>query len=231
MGLKLLVTLAIASLARAQSLTDLISQTPDLSTLGSLVTQYPTLVSALSNATNVTVLAPTNAAFSSFLAQPGVNDSISADPGLVMAVLQYHVLQGTILSSAITEGPIFAKTLLTNSSYTNVTGGQVVEAERDDDTVIFTSGLLRESRVTTADVNFTGGIVHIIDSVLTVPVSPSDTVTAANLTALAGALTTVNLVATVDGLSVSTCRAFDGGSESTKVLGSRNMKIPEADNI
>ena len=88
--------------------------------------------------------------------------------------------------------------MLTNSTYTNVTGGQVVKAETEDDSVVFTSGLLRQSRVATADVTFTGGIVHIIDSVLTIPANDSTTALAANLTALAGALTTANLVSTVD---------------------------------
>lgn len=99
------------------------------------------------------------------------------------------------------DTPSFPKTLLMNSTYTNVTGGQVVKAETEDNSVVFTSGLLRESRVVTADVTFTGGIVHIIDSVLTIPVNDSATAVAANLTALAGALTTANLVSTVDSAS------------------------------
>lgn len=202
MTLRRLASLAFTGLALAQSLTDVISQTPDLSTLGSLVAQYPMISSALANATNITVLAPTNAAFSSFLAQPGVNASITADPGLVMAVLSYHVLQGIVRSSAITTTPVFARTLLSNTSYTNVTGGQVVKAQSMDGGVVFTSGLLRTSHVSTADVTFNGGVVHVIDSVLTIPMSPSATAVGANLTALAGALTSSNLVGTVDSLTV-----------------------------
>ena len=49
--------------------------------------------------------------------------------------------------------------------------------------------------------NFTGGVIHIIDTVLTIPESDSSTAVAANLTSLAGALTTANLVSTVDALS------------------------------
>jgi uncharacterized surface protein with fasciclin (FAS1) repeats len=43
-------------------------------------------------------------------------------------------------------------------------------------------------------------VIHIIDTVLTIPASDSATAGAANLTALAGALTSANLVSTVDGL-------------------------------
>jgi uncharacterized surface protein with fasciclin (FAS1) repeats len=112
--------------------------------------------------------------------------------------LTYHVLNGTIRSTDIHDTPSFPKTLLTNSTYTNVTGGQVVKAETEDGGVVFTSGLLRQSRVATADVTFTGGIVHVIDSVLTIPMNDSATALAANLTALAGALTTADLVNAVD---------------------------------
>lgn len=197
MQLKHLASLALAGLASGLSLTEVISSTPDLSTLGSLLQQFPAVVSTLANATNITVLAPSNAAFSTFLT-PAVNISIQADAGLVSAVLSYHVLSGTIRSTDITATPAFAKTLLTNATYTNVTGGQVVKAQSQGGGVVFTSGLLKESRVTTADVQFDGGLVHIIDSVLTVPQSDSTTALVANLTALAGALTHANLVSTVD---------------------------------
>lgn len=202
MQLKHLTSLVLAGLASGQSLTEVISQTPDLSTLGSLLTAYPAVASTLANATNITVLAPSNAAFSAFLTA-SVNASIQADAGLVPAVLSYHVLTGAIRSTEITATPAFPKTLLTNATYTNVTGGQVVKAQSANGGVVFTSGLLAESHVTTADVTFTGGVVHIIDSVLTVPVNDSATALAANLTSLAGALTQANLVSTVDTAKVS----------------------------
>lgn len=201
MNTKLLVSLAVATGALAQSITDLIGQTPSLSTLGALVAANPPILNALSNASNITILAPTNDAFSSFLTS-AVNESIAADPGLVAAVLSYHVLNGAVPSTAFTETPVFPKTLLTNQTFTNVTGGQVVKAQARDGGVVITSGLLAESHVTTADVTFSGGVVHIIDKVLTIPVSDSATATAANLTSLAGALTQASLVQTVDSAMV-----------------------------
>lgn len=203
MQLKHLTSLAFACLASGQSLTDVISQTPDLSTLGSLLSSFPAVASTLANATNITVLAPTNAAFAAFLTAD-TNASIQADAGLVPAVLSYHVLSGTIRSTDITSTPVFATTLLANATYANVTGGQVVKAQAGEDGgVMFTSGLLAMSHVTTADVAFSGGVVHVIDSVLTVPQTPSATALAANLTALAGALSQADLVSAVDTASVS----------------------------
>lgn len=46
--------------------------------------------------------------------------------------------------------------------------------------------------------NFTGGVIHVIDNVLTIPQNISSTAVAANLTAVAGALTSAGLVETLD---------------------------------
>jgi uncharacterized surface protein with fasciclin (FAS1) repeats len=51
------------------------------------------------------------------------------------------------------------------------------------------------------NVNFTGGVIHIIDTVLTLPATDSSTAAAANLTSVAGALTSANLVQKVNSLS------------------------------
>lgn len=202
MQMKLLTSLALAGVAASQAITDVIAKTPELSTLGALLQAYPAVATQLAHATNITILAPSNSAFSAFLTT-AVNESIAADAGLVPAVLSYHVLTSTVRSTAITAKPAFPKTLLTNATYTNVTGGQVVKAATANGGVVFTTGQLAESHVTTADVAFDGGVVHIIDKVLTIPTSASSTLTAANLTSLAGALTTANLVSTVNTAKVS----------------------------
>merc|ERR1711900_122805 len=96
-------------------------------------------------------------------------------------------------------------------------GGQVVEARLRGETVSVFTGLLSASNVTVANVNFTGGVVHVIDTVLTVPQSASNTAGALNLTSLAGALTSADLVETVDGLSDVTIRAFKRGFPSYRI--------------
>jgi hypothetical protein len=60
------------------------------------------------------------------------------------------VLNGTFPSSAITNTSAFVPTALTNPLFTNVTGGQVVEGVTSGDNVVFYSGLLTNSTVTTA---------------------------------------------------------------------------------
>ena len=48
------------------------------------------------------------------------------------------------------------------------------------------------------DTNFTGGVVHVIDNVLTLPQSISDTAVAAGLSGAVGALTKANLAEPVN---------------------------------
>ena len=86
---------------------------------------------------------------------------------------------------------------MTNTTYTNVTGGQVVEGVSKDGGVSIFSGNRAESKVATADVTFDGGVVHVIDTVLTIPASIADTAAANNLTQLTGALTKADLVSAV----------------------------------
>lgn len=106
------------------------------------------LVQGLAGAQNITILAPSNEAFASV--GNATLTALTENPGLLTALLQYHVLNGSILSSAITNQSAFVPTLLTNELFTNVTGGQVVEAVVTDGNVTFFSGLLANSTVAEA---------------------------------------------------------------------------------
>ena len=75
---------------------------------------------------------------------------VAADPSIVTALLTYHVLNGTYYASNVTDMAAFIPTLLTNSTYSNVTGGQVVGAMAEGDTVSFYSALKQQSNVTEA---------------------------------------------------------------------------------
>jgi transforming growth factor-beta-induced protein len=70
----------------------------------------------------------------------------------------------------------------------------------DKKSVEIFSGLKEKSTVTTANIMFNGGVIHILDTVLTMPLSPSNSAIDSELTALAGGLTTTNLVSAVDNL-------------------------------
>jgi len=201
MYIKQLSILALAGNAFAQqtpTLAQALNSTSELSALAGVLGLVPNIVTALSSASNITILAPSNNAFGKV---PNATlSTLMSNTGMLSALLQYHVLSGVFPASAITNMSAFVPTLLTNATYANVTGGQRVKAIKSGSTVNIFSGLLDNSTVTTADVNFTGGVIHIIDKVLTIPEKPSDTAIAAGLTSLAGALTSAKLVDTVNNL-------------------------------
>jgi hypothetical protein len=107
------------------------------------------LLAALGNATNITVLAPSNEALAVFL-NSSAGTATASIPSAVEALLTYHVLNGTYPATAFTNTSQFIPTFLINSSYTNVTGGQRVEAVLNGTNVEIFSGLLQKSTVTTA---------------------------------------------------------------------------------
>ena len=154
MSLKHLSILALAGFALAQqndtvpSLAEALNSTSELSQLEGVLNLNPELVQALSGATNITILAPSNDAFNEI--DNETLSGLTSNTGLITALLQYHVLNGTYLSDEITNTSTFVPTLLTNSLFTNVTGGQVVEAVSEEGNVTFFSGLLSNSSVSTA---------------------------------------------------------------------------------
>jgi uncharacterized surface protein with fasciclin (FAS1) repeats len=151
------------------------------------------VVEQLNQASNITILAPNNDALADFISNS--TEAIAADPGLVTAVLNYHILNGTFYESNLTSSSTaqFVPTLLTNETYTRVTGGQRVEVISSDDGVTVYTALKEASKVVETNLNFTGGTIHIIDRVLSVPQGIASTLRDANLTAALGAVQKANL--------------------------------------
>ncbi|KAF2828634.1 Fasciclin-domain-containing protein [Ophiobolus disseminans] len=228
MHFKQLSVLALAGHAFAQqtpTLAQALNATAELSQLSTVLGLVPELVQALSSAQNITILAPSNSAFGRV---PNATlQGLTSNTGILSALLQYHVLNGTYRAAQITNSSAFVPTLLTNPLFANVTGGQRVRAIQSNGKVSFFSGLLDNSTVSTADVNFTGGVIHIIDHVLTLPESASKTAVAAGLTSLAGALNATNLTSTVDNLRDVTI--FAPANAAFQAIGSGLANLSAAD--
>lgn len=156
---------------------------------------YPELVDLVNNSKNVTLLVPSDDAIAKFVDNFG-EDNFTTEKGLKHGM--YHILDGVYPTSAFNKTPIFPHTFLNDTLYTNITGGQRVKISSVDSNITITSGLLTESHILTPNINITSGIMHIIDRVLTIPASISDTALITNLTALAAALETSNLTETID---------------------------------
>jgi uncharacterized surface protein with fasciclin (FAS1) repeats len=197
-----LVSLAAFGAAQSPSLQAALSNNTNLSLLSGLISSNPSLLSSLSSASNITVLAPSNAGLQSLLnSTAGV--ALGSNPGAVQALLQYHVLNGSYPASTFNSTSRFIRTLLTNSSYTNVTNGQRVQAVVASNKTTFYSGLLANTTVQQS-LNFTGGVIHVLSSPLTLPLRASVTLLDAGLTSLYGALTLAGLANTVDSLQDAT---------------------------
>jgi len=136
MQFKYLSFAALAATASAQSLTNALAGQPSLSNLTTYLGLFPSLVTQLEGLKNVTLLAPNNQAFEALLAN---NPALASDTGLIEAVLTYHVLNGSYANFSTT--PSFIHTALMNTTYSNVTGGQVVEAVGSSNGSTFYTGM------------------------------------------------------------------------------------------
>jgi uncharacterized surface protein with fasciclin (FAS1) repeats len=132
-----------------QNIVELAVATPDLSTLVAAL-KAGNLTAALSGAGPFTVFAPTNEAFALL---PSGTVAHLLDPRNVKeldAILTYHVVLADVHSNDLDEHQ-FVKTL---------NGDEVAIIKRDGAVYV------NQAKVTTADVDATNGVVHIIDRVL-----------------------------------------------------------------
>lgn len=143
-------------LAAAQNaLVSLLESQSDLSTLLRAINIVPGLAATLNSASDITILAPTNAAFNATPPDTQESQSLANETvDGVSTILAYHVINGAYTSDDIGEIPIYVPTLF-NSSYaiggtsrTNVTGGQNVGLVKyDNGTVSTISAELLTSQV------------------------------------------------------------------------------------
>lgn len=147
---------------------------PDFSILVAAATKAG-LVGALSGPGPLTVFAPTNAAFAALGAPYNTAANIAAitspaEIAFLTGVLQYHVLSGRKAAADFANG-----------SSSQVTIRPASAAGVNDNTVYLSKGaagvfLNGSTKVTTADVPASNGIIHIIDKVL---LPPTGTIAAA----------------------------------------------------
>jgi len=142
------------------------------------------LVDALKGEGPFTVFAPTDEAFAAFEAEnPGVLGKLSkAELG---DVLKYHVVSGgAVKSGDLKDGQVFV-TLVGSPVLIDTTDGVTVA----------------DATVTAADVEASNGVIHVIDKIILPPTDDivATAVAAGNFETLAGALTSANLVKTLQG--------------------------------
>ena len=108
------------------------------------------LTETLSGEGPFTVFAPTDEAFAALPA--GTVEALLADPAALAAILTYHVVAGKVMSTDLTNGMMAA----------TVNGAEVT---------ITTEGgvMVNDATVTTADIEASNGVIHVIDKVIMPP--------------------------------------------------------------
>ena len=137
----------------SQTIVDIASDDDQFSTLVAAL-QRTNLVATLEGTGPFTVFAPTNDAFN----QLGVDLATISDADLTN-ILLYHVLGGSIASTDLGEGQTYASTAA--AAGPNGTALSVL-IERQGSSVSING----EINVTTANVNASNGIIHIVDKVI-----------------------------------------------------------------
>lgn len=127
---------------------DIALSSPDFSMLVSLL-QKAGLVDTLKGAGPFTVFAPTNAAFEKLLKDLNITEADLIGQPDLSKVLLYHVVSGKVMSTDLTNGMSAA-----------TVNGQSVKIDLKDGVKVNTS------KVVTADLAASNGVVHVIDSVL-----------------------------------------------------------------
>ncbi|KAH7235822.1 FAS1 domain-containing protein [Fusarium tricinctum] len=171
-GLASLVALteAVSNENLPMDLGSVLGRHPKLSTYYKLIKKYPDILLQLPSYKGVTIVAPSNDAFEQipYSALSGIWDP--TDAKITVPLLQYHILQGTISAMKLKAGPAYVKpTLLLNPKWSNVTAGQNILINKQPDDVIFSTRLGNRATVINYDIEFQGGLIQIVDSLLIPP--------------------------------------------------------------
>lgn len=150
-----------AAMYPAKTIAENASAAPNLTTLVAAV-KAAGLVDTLASPGPFTVFAPTNDAFAKLPA--GTVDTLlkPENKGTLTTVLTYHVVSGNVGAADL------LKMIAANggtATLKTVAGGTLT-ARKVGNGIVLTDAKGGQSKVTTADVRQSNGVVHVIDSVL-----------------------------------------------------------------
>jgi transforming growth factor-beta-induced protein len=172
------------------------AQDAGLTTLLDAVDAVDGLDQTLLNANEITVFAPTNAAFSDALSAfdaANLNELVAALGGVenLETVLGFHVVPAVAFAEDLAEG---AQTF-------NTLAGQELTVTKDGTAVTVTDAAGNTVNVVTADVAIDNGVVHVIDGVLLPNLPEEELPNLVEAATDAGLTTLLDAVGAVDGLA------------------------------
>ncbi len=134
-----------------QTLLQLAESSPNFSTLTAAL-KAAGLTDVLKGNDNLTVFAPTNAAFAK-LPQDAVRDLLKPEnKEILLKLLTYHVVSGTVLSTDLSSGEV-----------------QSLEGGAISVTVSPNGVMVNDANVVQADIKARNGVIHAIDQVILPP--------------------------------------------------------------
>ena len=113
-----------------------------------------------------TVFVPDDAAFAKLPAGSLDNTTDPAQRAKATSIVTYHMLSGTVLAADIGKAIDNAKD---HKTLMITVGGPTFTASKDGDTIVLTDSAGNQAHVTKADDQYSNGVVHHIDAVLTPP--------------------------------------------------------------
>ena len=144
-----------------------LAQAQNLNALVAAATKAGLATTLSAPTANLTVFAPTDAAFNALAVRLGFADAnalVTALPASALAnILTYHVLPSKKTAADLTAGGATQATLY------NFAGSATTLALNTSSGVRITDAVLTQAGVSTANVAATNGIVHVIDKVLVPP--------------------------------------------------------------
>jgi len=170
-----------------QTITGIAAGNPDFSTLVTALTRT-NLAATLDGSGQFTVFAPTNAAFTTFFASIGPNVTVNnVNEAVLRNILLNHVIGAEVKSTAIMTG--YVSTLSPISSAANAP--TISMFIRKEGANVFINGGTATTgvRVTTADVDASNGVIHIVNAVIGIPTVVNHALANPNFSSLVGALT------------------------------------------
>jgi uncharacterized surface protein with fasciclin (FAS1) repeats len=149
-AISVLAVPATASAAPSKNIVETAAAAPQFSTLVSLV-ERAGLVKALSGKRQLTVFAPTDAAFDK-VPKKTLN-ALLADKGLLRKVLLYHVVAGKLAAKQVVKRD----------------GAKMLNGARVSFDVKGKRVFVNDARVITPDIRASNGIIHAVNRVLIPP--------------------------------------------------------------
>ena len=170
--------------------------TPDLSILVAALTKTD-LVATLKGTGPFTVFAPTNVAFGLLnISVTSINNSTPAEVAALKQILLNHVVSGSNTAAQLNDNSYLRTLGLGAASTTKTLSMLVKKTTNGGGTVV---KLNNNATVVTPNISASNGIIHIVDKVITAPTVIDLAATNGNFSSLAGALTTANLITTLQG--------------------------------